>query len=108
MPATQPKSLQRRLTYFVIGTFCVVSSYALGKTTAGSVQPFTLIEAGGTQVAGDMDGNSRVDIDDVIIILEAVQQYRRLTPEQFRADPNNDGNSTVDDALRLLKSLANN
>lgn len=90
----------------MLGTACVVSSFAIGIQSVGEVQPVTLIEAGSIQEQGDVDGSGSRDLQDVIIILEISQGYAEATPAQLRADPNKDGQLTVADALSILKSLS--
>lgn len=98
--------IQRHLKIISIGTACVMSSFALGIHSAGDVQPFTIIEAGGqTPVHGDVNGDSTVNLQDVIHILEVSQGYRTVTASALRGDPNRDGILSVDDALRILKHL---
>lgn len=97
---------RRNSHVFALGVACIASSFAIGIQTAGDVQPVTLIEAGSVEQAGDIDGNGSVDIRDVISILEVIQGYESVTPDQLKADPNRDGQLTVDDALRILASLS--
>jgi hypothetical protein len=49
--------------------------------------------------------DGQVTLRDAIVILE-VTQYGEATPDQLLADPNGDGQLTVDDALRILHDLA--
>ena len=84
---------------------CVVTSFSVGMHTSGSVQPFSLIEAGSTVLHGDMDGNGVLDSQDVAYVLEVSQGYRAADPELLRLDPNQDGELTVDDALWILAQL---
>ena len=88
-----------------IGLACMVSSFAVGIQTAGDVQPITLIEAGSTNLVGDIDGNGIVDKQDAIRILEVAQGYSSATPQELLADPNRDGELTVSDALHILSTL---
>ncbi len=90
----------------VAGATCLVLSFFIGIQTAGDVQPISLIEAGGTQIEGDMNGSGDLDINDVVVILEVVRGYREMTPELLNADPNDDGQLTIDDALRILSTLS--
>ncbi len=90
----------------ILAVLCITGSFAVGVQTAGDMKAITATEAGGTELAGDMNGNGRIDEDDVSIILEVVKGYRDPTPEMLRKDPNGDGRLTVDDAMRLLHDLA--
>ena len=84
---------------------CVVSSFALGMHSAGNVQPVTLIEAGSSQQRGDIDGDGIIDLADVALILEISQGYTKATVDQIKADPNEDGALTVDDALSVISLI---
>lgn len=97
---------QRFLRVFGFAAACVVGSFVLGVQTAGEVQPVRLIEAGSIERASDVDGSGTVDIADAILILEVAQGYRSAEPQQLAADPNGDGQLTVDDALAVLSQLA--
>lgn len=90
----------------ILGILCVTGSFAVGVQTAGDVRTVEPTQAGSPEAAGDMDGNGRTDLRDVAIILEVVRGYRDATPELLRADPNADGNLTIDDALSVLDDLA--
>ncbi len=98
------KFLQRIRKYAGISTLgaaSIASSFFLGIQSVGEVQPFTLIEAG-TVLAGDMNEDGFVNVEDAIIILEVSEGYQDATPEQLLADPNDDGVLTVSDALHIL------
>ena len=97
---------RRNSRVLMLGTACVVSSFAIGIQSVGEVQPVTLIEAGAVQELGDVDGSGGVEIQDVITILEIAQGYSEATPAQLRADPNADGQLTVADAMRILETLS--
>ncbi|MDO8469181.1 MAG: dockerin type I repeat-containing protein [Candidatus Peribacter sp.] len=84
---------------------CVAASFLIGIQSAGEVQPIALIEAGSVSQSGDLTGDGGVDVQDVIQILEVVQGYAQATPDQLKADPNGDGSFTIDDALRILRTL---
>ena len=89
-----------------LGTATIAMCFAIGIETAGDVEPIALIQAGSPQLSGDIDGNGRIDQQDVRIILEVAQGYSVPTPEQLLADPNRDGQLTVSDALQLLATLS--
>lgn len=101
-----PHFVRRNVKMLSIGTACIVSSFFIGTQTAGDVRPVSLIEAGGTELAGDVDGNGVVDLRDVTLILEVAQGYAEPTTDQLLADPNRDGVLSVDDALRILSMLS--
>ena len=84
---------------------CVGSAFSLGMHSAGNVQPVSLIEAGSTQQRGDINGDGFVDLGDVKLILEISQGYKEATVDQVKADPNKDGELTVDDAIRVISSI---
>lgn len=104
--AQSPSTNQQKITTLVLGLFCILGSFAFGMSTNQNSQPAQLIEAGRNDAAGDMNQNGQHDLEDIIIILEATQGYRTLTPIQEASDPNLDGQITVDDALMLLNLLS--
>ena len=94
------------------GALCVMGSFLLGIETAGDVQTFgrsqagELIPASATVLPGDMNGDGRLTIEDVMSVLEAAEGRRDVTQNMLAADPNRDGKLTVDDALKMLRTLA--
>ena len=96
---------RKQIPLLELSAVCIATSFSVGMRTAGNVQPFALIEAGSTDIAGDIDGNGILSIDDAVIILEVVQGYRPATPASLKADPNEDGVLTVDDALHILANV---
>ncbi len=105
---TNFRSIFRRQNLHVLslGALAIVSSFSLGVQSAGEVQPVSLVEAGSTQLAGDVDGNGEVTVQDAVVILEIARGYAEATPQQLKADPNRDGLLTVDDAIVILKDLS--
>lgn len=101
-----PHYVRRNIKLLTLSLVCLVSSFTLGIQTAGDVTPFQLIEAGGAQARGDVDGNGVVNVEDVVLILEVFEGYKTASPEQLRADPNGDGIFDVTDALSILSTLA--
>ncbi len=104
---TKISSFLKTYSYVLsLGALCVMMSFTIGVQTAGDVQPVRLIEAGSSQHPGDIDGDGTIGVQDAILVLEITQGYREATPEQLLADPNKDGELTVDDAIRILSLLA--
>jgi hypothetical protein len=93
------------LTVGVLAVASIATSFAIGMQTAGDVQPFTLIEAGGNMLPGDINNDLAVNLDDVILTLEMTAGYTPVTPEAYENDPNQDGRLTIDDALSILRTL---
>ena len=89
-----------------LATLAIVSSFAIGIQTSGNVETIAPSQANDMLITGDINADQMVDIQDVIEILEIAQGYEEATPQQLRADPNNDGSLTVDDAVRLLHDIA--
>ena len=100
-----PNSTSLNLKVLLIGAATIATSFAVGIQTAGDIHPISLIEAGSSTLAGDVDGNGQIDLQDAIAVLEVVQGYREPTAEELRGDPNSDGVLTVDDALRILHEV---
>ena len=101
-----PHYIRRNIQLLILGSLSLVSAFAIGIQTSGNVQPFALIEAGGTRLSGDINANGQVDIEDAIAILEITQGYTKASLDQLLADPNDDGVLTVDDAIRILSILS--
>lgn len=101
-----PHSFRRNLKVIATGAACIVGAFLIGIQSSGDVQPVSLIKAGGTTIAGDMNGDGILDVSDAIIILEVVNGYTVATSEQLRADPNSDGQLTIDDAIEILSIIS--
>ena len=97
----------QRLHVWALGIVCIAASLTMGIYSAGDVRTIASLEAGMPLGDGDMTGDGKTDREDVIEILEIVRGYREITAQDLRADPNGDGQITVDDALQLLKNQAN-
>lgn len=96
--------LHRLLPVLLMVALGVPFSFGVGMRLSGNVQ--TVSPAGASDVLrGDMDESGTVDQLDVEIILKIAQGQRVATPHQLRADPNQDGKLTVEDAQRLLREL---
>lgn len=100
-----PSRSRHYLQVGLIASLCVAASFVVGIESAGDVRPITLIQAGSPMHAGDLNGDGVVDVRDAIEVLEIVRGYKTATPEQLQADPDGSGTLTVDDALRILRSL---
>lgn len=103
--STPLSSFSRILGVVVLGILSVVGSFTVGVKTAGDVQTIGASRAEDFVLLGDMNGNQKIDTQDVIIMLEIARGYRVATPSDLRMDPNGDGIITIDDALRVLKQL---
>lgn len=103
------QKMQHKASYqmpvLVLGALSVVTSFGIGIKTAGDVQTIQPTSANEVRLAGDMNMDGVIDKKDVIIILEIAQGYQEATPEQLLADPNSDGNLTIDDAVRMLYDI---
>lgn len=101
-----PHALRKKAKLLGLSGLIMSMSFFVGMHSAGQVQPVTLIEAGGTEISGDINADGTVDVRDAIVILEIVRGYRTASPAELKADPNRDGTLTVDDALRILSKLS--
>jgi len=91
----------------VIALLCMSASFGVGVKTTGDVQTVDHLQAEETaRVTGDMNGDGKVDLLDVIEILEIARGYKAETAEHRRVEPNGDGAVTVDDAIKLLHDLS--
>lgn len=100
---------QRQLPLFTFGALAVLAigtSFAVGLNTSGDVQTVSPLEASSTRIPGDIDNNSVIDTRDVVVILEIEKGYKTATPDELLADPNADGQLTIDDAIRILNDLS--
>lgn len=90
----------------VIAMLCMSASFGIGVQTTGEVQTIAHTNAEDVaRLAGDMDGNGKVDLADAIETLEIARGYKSATAEQLRNEPTEDGAITIDDALRILRDL---
>lgn len=101
-----PHFLRRHVQILCMSIVALAGSFTVGVQTVGEVTPIRLIEAGSTEIRGDLDGSGVVDIQDVTIILEIANGYRSALPEELKRDPNGDGRLTVDDALMIIEDLS--
>lgn len=95
-----------QLPLYVLGMLAVLSSFSVGMKTAGDVETISPMEASGTRLSGDVNGDGTVDVRDVIVILDIARGYRLQTADELVADPNHDGKLTIDDAIRILNGLS--
>lgn len=103
---TKPHQIFRGIRIAALGTLCVVASFALGIHTAGDIAPIASLQADGPAREGDMNDDGTVNLQDVIEILEIVRGRTQATAHHLRVDPDADGHVTIDDAIRLLHTLA--
>lgn len=81
-------------------------AFALGIETAGDVQPVVIAtRADASVLAGDLNGNGQLDLDDVHAALEIADGYRTPTPQELAADPDRDYRITTEDAMSILEQL---
>lgn len=107
MPKKQ-KTQHRRFgatAFLTLGLLAVISSFTAGVKTAGDVKTVQPMEASGTGLSGDVNADGTVDVRDAIVILDIARGYDTATVEELRADPNDDGKLTIDDAIRILNNL---
>ncbi len=88
-----------------LGILAAVASFGVGLKTAGTLETVPWSSADDDVVRGDVHEDGAIDALDVIAILEIAQGYRTPTISELEADPNGNGDLTVDDAIRVLRSL---
>lgn len=102
---THTKTARTILTLAPLGTLAVIASFGLGMQTAGDLRAIDSSSATET-LRGDVTGDGTVDARDATLILEISQGYRDATPTELAADPNGNGALSVDDAIRVLRTLS--
>lgn len=86
------------------------AAFLLGIETAGDVQPVigsTEALESESAIAGDLNANGQIDLEDAIAALEIAEGYRTPAPEELAADPDQDFHITARDALSILQVLRN-
>lgn len=94
------------LTLVPIAALATATSFGLGLRTADVFQTVEFSSADDDERRGDVNADGTVDERDAIVILEIAQGYRTPTAAERNADPNGNGVLTVDDAIRVLRSLS--
>jgi hypothetical protein len=94
-----------KVQLLVLGVLCMVSAFAVGTQTSGTVHTVGSTEALGGRLPGDVNADDTLSVADAIVILEMVNGYREPSPRELLGDPNADGQLTIDDALRILRDL---
>lgn len=90
-----------RTISIVLGSMAL--AFFIGIETAGEVKPVVSpTNASDTTIAGDMNGDGAVTLEDAKIALEIARGYRDPTPSELSADPNKDYHITIDDALSII------
>lgn len=83
-------------------------AFILGIQTAGDIHPVVHETRAGSDVLhGDMNGNGRLEEDDVRIALDLANGVRSPTPDELAADPNQDFVITSDDVTMILDAMQN-
>ena len=80
-------------------------SFAIGIKTAGDFHPIGSTQAGALVIAGDLNGNGRVDADDARRALEISEGLRIASESELAADPSRDLHITPQDALLILQKI---
>jgi hypothetical protein len=97
---------QKSLKTILIVTGSMSIAFIIGIQTAGDVSPVVLpTQADSSILAGDLNGNGKVDLDDVHRALEIANGYRTPTPAELAADPNHDFLITTDDAIAIVEQI---
>lgn len=104
--AERKQRIASTVSIMILGLLTVTGSFAVGIQTAGDVTTVPGLEASSPLVAGDLNGNGRIDTLDALIILEVVQGYREPSAQELRADPNGDGELTIEDATSVLEDVS--
>ena len=97
MSARHTQRTRALLGLVPLAIVAATAAFALGTKTAGTLR--TVVKTLFPKPDGAVDGS------DAILILEISQGYRDATADELGADPNGNGALTVDDAIRVLRSL---
>jgi hypothetical protein len=105
MSHTPTRSYRNLLTLVPLALIAGAASFGIGVQTSDQLR--TIQGSAATEAPrGDVTGDGMVDARDAAIILEIAQGYRKATPSELAADPNSNGQLTVDDAIRVLRSIS--
>lgn len=97
---------RRSLRTIAVIAVSMLGAFALGIGTAGDVHPVINATIAGTAVvAGDMNGNGMLDVNDARIALELAEGFRTPEAQELAADPNQDFQITAADAMTILEQL---
>lgn len=108
------KSLtQTAVPSIALGALCTIGAFVIGIRTSGDVKPFGTSQAAlrasltGPAIAGDVDDNGVLDMNDAIAILEFSENLETPTVQQIRrGDTDGDYRLTIKDALRVLRGIS--
>ena len=100
-----PRSLRRLLWQAATVIAFMAMSFVLGIQTAGDVKTVSTTEAVGSQLPGDVNGDSAITAADAHLAIEIAQGKVIATQQMLLADPNGDYSITLDDALAILTAL---
>ena len=105
MSARHTQRTRALLGLVPLAIVAATAAFALGTKTAGTLRTVEESSATDDTPRGDVNADGTVDGSDAILILEISQGYRDATADELGADPNGNGALTVDDAIRVLRSL---
>jgi hypothetical protein len=94
-----------KIQLLVLAVLCTLSAFVIGSQSSGSVHSIGSSEALGGRLPGDVNADDTVNTADAIVILEIANGYRKPTAKELLGDPNEDGKLTIDDALRILRTV---
>jgi hypothetical protein len=105
MSRTPTRQYRNLLTLVPLALVAAAASFGIGVQTSNQLR--TIQGSAATEAPrGDVTGDGNVDERDAAVILEIAQGYRKATPAELAADPNSNGQLTVDDAIRVLRSIS--
>lgn len=89
----------------LILTVSSIGAFSIGLQTAGEGTVIDPIIAGGDAVPGDLNRDGKLTDDDAEIAIELAAGLRPATPEELKADPNQNGHITAGDALWIMDHI---
>ncbi len=95
-----------RTIAIVAGSMAI--AFIVGIETASDIQPVVRsTNAGGSVLRGDLNGNGALDLSDLRIALELARGDRTPSPKELSADPDQNFQFTIADAISIVSDMEN-
>ncbi|MEQ1849014.1 MAG: dockerin type I repeat-containing protein [Candidatus Peribacteraceae bacterium] len=93
------------ITSIFLVVLATVGAFTVGVRTANEGSVVGSIMATSEVLPGDFDGNGVINENDIVVAIELAGNLRTPTPEELKADPNQDGMINAADALMLMQHI---